>query len=84
VGRIHSQSMLLCIAIHCSKLPLCLSMTLPFTHTASVLLPSIVLMSPSTLMFSFTFVVSKIIEAPKDLALNEVGVQIMFFSFFVQ
>lgn len=71
VGRIHSQSMLLCIAIHGSKLPLCLSMTLPFTQTASALLPSIVLMSPSTLMFLFTFIVSKIIEAPKDLTLNE-------------
>jgi len=71
VGRIHSQSMLLCIAIHGSKLPLCLSMTLPFTQTTSVLLPNIVLMSPSTLMFLFTFVVSKIIEAPKDLILND-------------
>ena len=79
VGRIHSQSMLLCIAIHGSKLPLCLSMALPFTQTASVLLPSIALMSPSTLMFLFTFVVSKIIEAPKDLTLNEVGVQIIIF-----
>ena len=71
--------MLLCIAIHGSKLPLCLSMTLPFTQTASVLLPSIVLMSPSTLMFVFTFVVSKIMEDPKDLTLNEVGVQFIIF-----
>lgn len=74
MGRIHSQSMLLCIAIHVSKLPLCFSMTLPFTPTASVLLPRIVLMSPSTVMFLFTFVVSKVFEAPKDLTLNEVGV----------
>ncbi|KAL9984102.1 hypothetical protein ACROYT_G006361 [Oculina patagonica] len=71
VGRIHSQSMLLCIAVHGSKVPLCLSMVLPYTQTASVLLPSIVLISPAVLMFLFAFVVCKIIEAPKGLTLNE-------------
>lgn len=81
VGRIHSQSMLLCIAVHGSKLPLCLSMALPFAQTTSVLLPSIVLISPSTLMFLFTFVVSKIIEAPKDLTVNEVVFQNYHFHF---
>ena len=67
--------MLLCIAVHGSKVPLCLSMVLPYAQTGSVLLPSIVLISPAILVFLFTFVVSKIIEAPKDLTLNEVRFQ---------
>ncbi|KAJ7392323.1 hypothetical protein OS493_011980 [Desmophyllum pertusum] len=79
VGRIHSQSMLLCIAVHGSKVPLCLSMVLPYAQTGSVLLPSIVLISPAILVFLFTFVVSKIIEAPKDLTLNE-GVKLCIAS----
>lgn len=65
--------MLLCIAVHGSKIPLCLSMVLPYSPTTSVLLPSLLLVSPAVLMFLFTFVVSKVIEAPRDLTVNEVG-----------
>lgn len=71
VGKLHSQSMLLCIAVHGSKVPLCLSLVLPFRQTSSVLLPSIVVISPAVLMFIFTYVVSKIIESPEDLSINE-------------
>lgn len=73
VGKLHSQSMLLCIAVHGSKVPLCLSLVLPFRQTSSVLLPSIVVISPAVLMFIFTYVVSKIIESPEDLSINEVS-----------
>ncbi|XP_073241214.1 uncharacterized protein [Porites lutea] len=72
VGKLNLQSMLLCIAIHGSKVPLCLSMVLPYSPVAaSVLLPSLFLISPSLLMFLFTFAVSKVIEAPRDMTLNE-------------
>ena len=73
VGKLHSQSMLLCIGVHGSKVPLCLSLVLPFRQTSSVLLPSIVVISPAVLMFIFTYVVSKIIESPEDLSINEVS-----------
>ena len=74
VGKLNLQSMLLCIAIHGSKVPLCLSMVLPYSPVAaSVLLPSLFLISPSLLMFLFTFVVGKVIEAPRDMTLNEVN-----------
>lgn len=70
-GKLHSQSMLLCMAVHGSKIPLCLSMILPYKPTAPVLLPSLLLISPSVLMFVFTFVVCKVIEAPRDLTVKE-------------
>ena len=74
VGKLNLQSMLLCIAIHGSKVPLCLSMVLPYSSVAaSVLLPSLFLISPSLLMFLFTFAVGKVIEAPRDMTLNEVN-----------
>ena len=74
VDKLNLQSMLLCIAIHGSKVPLCLSMVLPYSPVAaSVLLPSLFLISPSFLMFLFTFAVSKVIEAPRDMTLNEVN-----------
>ena len=74
VGKLNLQSMLLCIAIHGSKVPLCLSMVLPYSPVAaSVLLPSLFLISPSLLMFLFTFAVGKVIEAPRDMTLNEVN-----------
>ena len=72
MGKLHSQSMLVCIAVHGSKIPLCLSMILPYTPSSSVLLPSLLLISPAVLMFLSTFVVSKIIEAPRDLTVSEV------------
>ncbi|XP_022791955.1 uncharacterized protein LOC111331163 isoform X1 [Stylophora pistillata] len=71
VGKLHSQSMLLCIAVHGSKVPLCLTLVLPFRQTSSVLLPSMVVISPALLMFLFTYVVSKIIESPEALSINE-------------
>lgn len=70
-GKLHLQSVSLCIAIHGSKIPLCLSLILPYQPTASVLLPSLLLVSPTVLMFLFTFVVCKVIQAPGDLSRNE-------------
>ena len=71
-GRLHSQSVSLCIAVHGSKIPLCLSTIFPYQPTTAVLLPSFLLMSPALLVFLFTFVVCKLIEAPGNLSRNEV------------
>lgn len=70
-GRLHSQSVSLCIAVHGSKIPLCLSTILPYQPTAAVLLPSFLLMSPALLVFLFTFAVCKLIEAQRNLSRNE-------------
>ena len=80
VGKLNSQSMLLCIAVHGSKVPLCLSMVLPYSPTSSAFLPSLFLMSPALLMFLFTFVVSKIIEAPRNMTVNEVSFPILSYG----
>ncbi|KAK2572784.1 hypothetical protein P5673_001770 [Acropora cervicornis] len=70
-GRLHSESVSFCIAVHGSKIPLCLSTIFPYQPTAAVLLPSFLLMSPALLAFLFTFLVCKLIEAPRNLSRNE-------------
>ena len=74
MGMLHGESMLVCIAVHSSKLPLCLSIMLPFTPSSSALLPGVFLVSPAFLMFLFAVVVTKIVKAREDLSSSQVRV----------